>query len=310
MPAILYKSILQPREVIEPYKYFSEDLEYLLKKGSTLEHYDSKGRIIFEHKYFKGLLKDRDFKEESFDKLFRKTVNLDCDKSKQDIEKLKSMSSYSPIIIGGCGRSGTTLLLSILSSNSKVFGIRDELYSFYPSFRPKKIINHLEDNNFKSSKVWCEKTPKNILNFKKIYKAFNEKVKLIHIVRDGRDVVTSEHPFHPNKYWVDKDRWVSDVNAGLKFPYGILVKYEDLVFNTENELLRICNFCGLDYESSMLNFHQTSTIKKNVAWSGEKVSKINQTRIKRWKNDKHKHIINAFNNDLECLSLLSKLNYE
>ena len=175
MSAILYKSTLQPREVIEPYKYFSEDPEYLLKKGATLEHYDSKGRIIFEHKYSKGLLEERDFKEESFDKLFRKTVNLDCDKSKQDIEKLKSMSNYSPIIIGGCGRSGTTLLLSILSSNSKVFGIRDELYSFYPSFRPKKIINYLEDNNFKSSKVWCEKTPKNILNFKKYIKLLMKK---------------------------------------------------------------------------------------------------------------------------------------
>ena len=38
----------------------------------------------------------------------------------------------SPLIIGGCGRSGTTLLLSVLSAHPKVLAIPHETEAFCP----------------------------------------------------------------------------------------------------------------------------------------------------------------------------------
>jgi hypothetical protein len=38
-----------------------------------------------------------------------------------------------PIIIGGCARSGTTLLLSVLSCHPNIYAIPDETYTFCPT---------------------------------------------------------------------------------------------------------------------------------------------------------------------------------
>ncbi|MCD4696794.1 MAG: sulfotransferase, partial [Bacteroidales bacterium] len=132
-----------------------------------------------------------------------------------------------PVLLGGCGRSGTTLLLSILSAHPGLFCISEETMAFCPTaylddynpmapFETERFYNeNFTSNLLNSYDQWCEKTPKNVLFFKRINDHFNQKVKLIHIVRDGRDVIISRHPTNPKIYWVNPERWISDVNAGL-----------------------------------------------------------------------------------------------
>jgi len=46
-------------------------------------------------------------------------------------------------VIGGCGRSGTTLLLGVLSSNTKICAINEETWTLYPKVEPIKFLKWL-----------------------------------------------------------------------------------------------------------------------------------------------------------------------
>ena len=128
-----------------------------------------------------------------------------------------------PIIIGGCGRSGTTLLASILSAHPRIYVIPEETTTFCPGaysehvdlnaeFDTRKFyLKYFSKYNFLFAR-WCEKTPKNVLFFDRILKHFKNRVKLIHMVRDGRDVIFSRHPRNPHEYWVSGKRWIDDVS--------------------------------------------------------------------------------------------------
>lgn len=63
----------------------------------------------------------------------------------------------------------------------------NDIYSFIPANSIPKIL-------FGRYHRYCEKSPKNVLYIEKLLEAFRGEEKVIHVVRDGRDVITSEHP--------------------------------------------------------------------------------------------------------------------
>lgn len=227
-----------------------------------------------------------------------------------------------PIIIGGCGRSGTTLLSSILSAHPRVYvipietgifchggyvenvdlNVKFDIKKFYSKYFPKF--------NFSYSR-WCEKTPKNVIFFDKILKHFKNKVKLIHIIRDGRDVIFSKHPRNPDKYWVSGERWINDVSKGLRHktnPNVCTVKYEDLVINFEKTLETILKFLNLKPVASVFDFHKNATVVEHIAWfSG--IQPLHSKSIGRWKSHKDENIFKDFIKNPQAIKLLKELNY-
>ena len=179
-----------------------------------------------------------------------------------DKKELRQFTS-SPILIGGCGRSGTTLLLSMLSAHPRIFCIAEETMAFCPTayhetvdlnapFEVENFYNsYFPDNIPESCDRWCEKTPKNILYFDRIISHFGGNVKLINIVRDGRDVILSKHPTNKSTYWVDPDRWINEVKIGLNYenhPKVFTVRYEDLILDYENSMSSICEFLEIEIQ--------------------------------------------------------------
>ena len=130
-----------------------------------------------------------------------------------------------PILIGGCPRSGTTLLLSILSAHPSILAIHDEMWGFWPTETEEEFSKMMRkfylrlDKRLKKMAIpasctrWCEKTPNNVREFGKIIQWFRPTPKLLHIVRDGRDVATSVHPSDPSKYWVPVEQWRAMVES-------------------------------------------------------------------------------------------------
>lgn len=117
--------------------------------------------------------------------------------------KEQQVFTKDPIVIIAAPRSGTTLLLSILDAYPEIFSIPKQTYGF-ARWREKngKIIPNRIDRVYReilrrkipeTATRWCEKTPRHIKHIKNIL-TYNPKIKAIHIVRDGRDVVTSKHP--------------------------------------------------------------------------------------------------------------------
>lgn len=217
------------------------------------------------------------------------------------------------VVIGGCGRSGTTLLLGLLSAHSQICAISEETWALYPSVQPLKLFKALYKRQQQKPKstCWCEKTPRNILNGTEILDFLGPQGKFIHIVRDGRDVVTSRHPSRPGAYWVPIERWVSDVTAGLTAedsPQMIRVYYEDLVSQPEQTIKTILNFIGLKFEEVVLQWEIAGTVQAHKAWA-EGARAINTNSIGKWKSPEYQDRVSEFMNTKSAVALLARLNY-
>ncbi len=236
--------------------------------------------------------------------------------------KIKKQLTEDPIIIGGCGRSGTTLLLSILSAHPDIYAIDEETSTFCPTaylenFNPKAKINMLRFYCFLNKKIpktcnrWCEKTPKNVMCFGKILKYFNNKVKIIHIIRDGRDVILSKHPSKPDKYWVSPERWIKDVSTGLKYkghPNVYTLKYEDLILNYQNTMKKLCAFLDIEFNQKILNWHKYATVRRNNAFFGE-VRTLSKSSINKWEKKENKERVKDFLKKEKAKESLIELGY-
>lgn len=234
-------------------------------------------------------------------------------------KKMAKHFSDEPIFIGGCGRSGTTLLLSMISAHKDVFAVPKETAAFniweegkkYPRNYHRLCRNMLTNKIPPSAVRWLEKTPANVLNFDKINVFYKGKVKFIHIVRDGRDVTTSVHPKDPNRFWVPIDRWILTVNKGLDMknhPNVLTIKYEELTHETEDIVKRICDFLSLQYSQDIIDWTQNTRIKKDPAWFG-KVQQVHSTSSGRWKDNKFRNHIEEFHNNEQALATLKRAGY-
>ena len=165
-------------------------------------------------------------------------------------------SRLSPIVLGGCGRSGTTLLRMMLDSHRRIccgpeanvfrtrklapgalahrFGFgRDEVRAIYDAVRsrPEFIEAFAGLCMQKAGKSrWAEKTPRNIRHIGEIFRCFPE-ARFVHVLRDGRDVACSlrSHPRHkvvdgklvPLDTWRPIDdgarRWRDDIERSRRW---------------------------------------------------------------------------------------------
>jgi hypothetical protein len=133
------------------------------------------------------------------------------------------------------------------------------------SFRNILDLLTLEDHK----DVWVEKTPRH-LHYVRYIERYMPRVRFIHIVRDGRDVVASlyevthEYPeLWGGKRAIDEciARWNSDVKLSLALkdsPNHRLTRYEDLLENPEDLLYSVCDFIGIEYVPAMLKYRETA----------------------------------------------------
>lgn len=201
-----------------------------------------------------------------------------------------------PLVIGGCARSGTTLLLSILSAHPEIAAVPIETRTLCPTAydaRPRrnapfefaKLAGHLDALMTEKCRVWCEKTPRNVLFFSRLLRTLGTEARMIHLVRDGRDVVCSKHPDKPDEFWVSPQRWITDVNAGLRLEghrQVLAVRYEDLVLQTQRTLNEICRFVGLAFVPELMEYPDHAKLRRCNAWS-KPAQPIFGSSIGRWR---------------------------
>lgn len=237
--------------------------------------------------------------------------------------------SEKPIVLGGCGRSGTTLLLSVLSCHPHIFCIDHETVALCPDgygadgrynktpdlerrLEIEKIYQCLLESEIPDSATrWCEKTPRNVQYFSKILEYFGDGARLIHIVRDGRDVITSQHPLDPENYWVPPHRWVQDVTAGKALedhPQVFTVRYEDLLMQYETTVRKICRFIGETFHPAFLEYPATAAVNRSLAWEGA-AKKLSTSSIGRWKRPEYAFRVEALLSEPGAVDLLRHFGY-
>lgn len=201
--------------------------------------------------------------------------------------------SSDPIFIGGAGRSGTTLLRVILDSHSRiacgpeikvipqVCWQRDILFGHEAEFKEARldplyldslyrrlIVGLLDPYRMAMGKARAaEKSPANVFWFPTLARLFPHSP-LIHVIRDGRDVVASLL----RQNWLDpktgdKPPYITDPAAAAKYwaqcveagrscttANYIEVRYEALVSEPEATLQRLFMQIREEWEPEVLAY--------------------------------------------------------
>ncbi len=137
---------------------------------------------------------------------------------------------------------------------------------------------------------WGDKTPTNTFFVPLINKVFPE-AKYIHIIRDGRDVVSS---YLAAKLYSDtkeaSSRWLRSVVAAQSFGAKIgttrylEVFYEDLVRQPVTVIQSVCDFLEIDFKPDMLRFWENAASLGDTKIDHHKnlFNPINQNSIGKW----------------------------
>lgn len=226
------------------------------------------------------------------------------------------------VVIGGTPRSGTTLVRRILDRHPSLCcgpetsillpgGMRiDQVASAYkwPAAELRALMAQSPSQGAfvdafadryrgqRGRTRWAEKTPLNVLSFDWVLERFPQ-ARLVHVVRDGRDVVCSMRQ-HPDRRWVDgvevkelrpesvdtyMRRWVRDTEAGIGRrgdPRYIEVRYEDLVVDPEEVMRGLLEALDEPWLPGVL--------VEKVPRGGKRAhagSRITTTSVGRWRED-------------------------
>jgi len=148
---------------------------------------------------------------------------------------------------------------------------------------------------------WGIKNPFYVNQMEKLYGIFPN-TKFIHIIRDGRDVHLSKmnrikkgaHKFRSG-ICANALEWNQHVIRGRKSGIRIgrnncfVLKYEDLVADTEVVLKNICDYLGEDYTKVMIdNYYQNVLDKQTIRPKKMDLyilAAIDPSRVERWKEE-------------------------
>ncbi|MES0490071.1 MAG: sulfotransferase [Leptospirales bacterium] len=235
--------------------------------------------------------------------------------------KIQKNFHKPPVVIGGCDRSGTTLMISILGAHPHIFAYPKENGVFLNwvekegdkvPLRLDRLYREIIGRKIpQSANRYCHKNPANILHIREILDFYSDNVKIIQMVRDGRDVVTSVHPSKPDSYWVSVEKWVRDVKAGIDFynhPNIHTVRYEDLTENPNKVIQELCKFLDEPVLDEIINWSDNTNLVKSNAWFHQ-AKQIHKNSVKKWEKPEHKERLKEFMNNKEAVSLLKKLAY-
>lgn len=160
----------------------------------------------------------------------------------------------------------------------KPFDLYNLHLTLYRKIRGKQIVG--------------EKTPKHILFTEDIIEAF-PKAKIISLFRDPRAVAHSEKcvQFGSPSVFITSKRWRKYVKTHhyLRRRFSekqyTMLRYCDLIQNTQSELERLCRFLGVDFKESMLNYHnreEKGFADQEKSWKNETLEPLKKDKNNEW----------------------------
>ena len=231
-----------------------------------------------------------------------------------------------PIFIGGAGRSGTTLVRAILDSHPRIAcgpelkighyilrqwqglkAIQAALYDAQTVTQQEAdeiyrtlFLGLLEPYRAKCGKPRvAEKTPNNVLYFPWLHALFPQSP-LIHVIRDGRDVVASlqgvswvnvgtgeavaytKDVARAARYWKETVEIGRDAGHSIGERY-LEVRYEALASAPEATLRELFAHIGEAWDARVLDFHRI--IRSDEPNALEISRPISPASVGRWRRD-------------------------
>jgi len=241
------------------------------------------------------------------------------------------------IFIVGVGRSGTSLLQSMLNTHSKMSFIPETHFLRKYVFKSSTVVDVKNidsiietlnnDDDFlrakipaieiveigmgyvdiynalldvylkrKGKEIIGDKDPRNI-DFLSQLNTFYPEGKVIHMIRDPRDVVLSRTKADWSKgrsFYLHAYMYITQIKRGRqlgKEKYGINyteIFYEDLISDPVKVLNELCNFLNVNFEEKMLDFSKSSkelVDKSEMQWKKETFGPLLVGNKNKWKRE-------------------------
>ncbi len=141
-----------------------------------------------------------------------------------------------------------------------------------------------------SKRRYGEKTNENIRYIDELFSIFPQS-KIIHIVRDPRDVVSSmmSMPWASNDILANTLRWRAELSNMQTYKEDdriFEIRYEDLIQNPEQICRSICDFIGEPFSPKMLEFdRKAKDYIVNEPWKERTGKSLDNAAKQRWKRD-------------------------
>jgi len=132
---------------------------------------------------------------------------------------------------------------------------------------------------------WAEKTPGNVFCFTTVMK-WQPTVRLVQIVRDGRDAVASliRRGIDPA---IAAARWYYGTLAGVQYlgtDNFCMVRYEDLVTAPQQTVRRICDHIGVPFREAMVAADEPKGAKLE-SWKHDASGAIRSTSVGQYRSE-------------------------
>lgn len=199
---------------------------------------------------------------------------------------LTSYSEPQDVFVAGYPKSGNTWMQHLLAS--LIFGID-------PQYLPDKLAQELVPSVKKNETYYKRYLPFCCFKTHRLPSPRHRKV--IHLIRDGRDVMASYFAMHKamgknfsleemiiNGKGLVPCKWHEHSRKWIENPYNaetIQVKYEDLIHTPKKELIKICAFIGLERSEELIE----KSIKGNSFASMQKKEEKYGMNNKKWNKD-------------------------
>ena len=149
---------------------------------------------------------------------------------------------------------------------------------------------------------WGEKTPHHAYYWKELLSGFPD-MKVIHIVRDGRDVALSwkkarfgpRHVYPIAKKWVDYLQTIEEMRLTLPKEQFHQIHYEDLLEDPMFIVQGICRFLRVEYNKGMLRYYESQASYPTDATNFQNLSKpVMRKNTQKWVSQMEKDELRIF----------------
>jgi hypothetical protein len=163
------------------------------------------------------------------------------------------------IFVVGGKHSGTTLTATILGANSKCWMVPMESGAYSKKHIKQLRKPFVDKVSSIDSEFVVEKTPDHVFEVDKIQEDWPQSPIFV-VTRNPLDRVASTYRRHGNFnqsiYECSQD--LSGCISAMRYENTHLVQYESIVKNFNKTVKEMCDFAGLMFEDSMINFHENS----------------------------------------------------
>ncbi len=197
-------------------------------------------------------------------------------------------------------RLGQDEITEVILSSSNSIDAFDQLMSKYAEMRGV------------SASIWAEKTPWNCGSYQWLSYE-KEDIWFISTIRDGRDVVTSEHWRENIQYHCGVQRYIDSMNLIYNFDHQnhIVIRYEDLVTDIEGTLKGVFSQIGISWCESMMENARKEDEYRNATSDRQPLLTTHPTtsRIGRWEELGNEQRVSEFMSNSRAVEWLNHSGY-